>query len=126
MGLRLWNEKQEGEEMTNDRYHPAFYRRLGPCSQHLSPRHRFLGPWLGSCRQHLAPYRRHFQPFSRHFATRPRRLVLFPRHCGRSLVAPQTPFSPLLATVCPISVGYPRSLCFPSTSSNTFLDRTWS
>src|SRR6266850_4216421 len=36
------------------------------------------------------------------------------------------PFSPLLGSVCPISVDYPQCLSFPSTSLNTFLDRTWS
>jgi hypothetical protein len=33
------------------------------------------------------------------------------------------PSVPLLVLICPTSPGYSQSLCFPSTSSNTFLNK---
>src|SRR5258708_349278 len=125
---------------TNDRPGVVCHQRPGPCWKCVF---QCLAPYWKCLRQRLAPCLRHVEPCCQHLAHRHEHLAchrghLVPaprlpslyrrrpspshRRCVSSSAAPQMPSVLLLASICPISPGYPRCLCFPSTSSSTFLN----
>src|SRR6266852_6355801 len=108
------------------------HRHLGPCFRHLANRHghpvrrhdrlAHRHGRLEHHHEHPARHREHLVPAPPHPSLYRRHPSPSHQHCASSSTVLPLPSVPLVLSICPTCPGFPRCLCFPSTSSKTFLN----